>query len=117
MTPHVTDTHLELRFTTFERVTGLLRDLRVPLTAIDRVEVVDDGMSAVRGLRAPGLSLPGVRRLGTWRTRGGKTLVAVRRGQAAVRIGLRGERWSELLLGADDPQRLAATLSPATSSS
>ncbi len=114
MTPHLTDTHLELRFTPFERVTGLLRDVRVPLSAIDRIEVVDDGIRAVRGLRAPGLSVPRVRHLGTWRTRDGKTLVAVRRGQGAVRITLSGGRWSGLLLGVDDPEELATALGAAT---
>jgi hypothetical protein len=110
MEPRLTDDHLEIRFTPLERVLGLLRDARVPLSAVRSVEVVPDGMGAVRGLRAPGLAVPGLRRLGTWRAREGKTLVAVRRGQAAVRIGLEGERWSELLLGTHDAVGLAATV-------
>ena len=110
MEPRLTDDHLEIRFTPLERVLGLLRDVRVPLSSVRTVEVVADGVGAVRGLRAPGLSLPGVRHLGTWRGRDGKTLVAVRRGQAAVRIGLDGERWSALLLGTDDADQLAGAV-------
>jgi hypothetical protein len=95
-----------------ERVLGLLRSLEVPLSAVREVEVVPDGLAATRGLRAPGLALPGVRKIGTWRGRGTKTLVSVRRGQPAVRVHLTGQRFDALLLGVDDPAAVAATLPP-----
>ncbi len=92
-----------------ERVLGLLRDLEVPLSAVQAVEVVPDGLAAARGLRAPGLGLPG-RRIGTWRGREGTTLVSVRRGRPAVRVRLAGQRFDTLLLDVDDPAALAAAL-------
>ena len=104
---------LSLRLTRGEKVAGLLRDVEVPLAAVRDVEVVPDGMAAARGLRAPGLGLPGLRRIGTWRSRDGKALVSVRRGQPAVRIRLEGQRWHELLVGTDDAPSLAASLSAA----
>jgi hypothetical protein len=67
----------------------------------------------MRGLRAPGLALPGVRKIGTWRRPGERTLVAVRKGQPAVRVRLEGARYDVLLLGADDAVALADALSPA----
>ncbi|MGR6965427.1 hypothetical protein ACU610_13265 [Geodermatophilus sp. URMC 61] len=94
-----------------ERLLGLLRDLEVPLSAVQGVDVVPDGLAATRGLRAPGLALPGVRKVGTWRRRGEKTLVSVRRGQPAVRVRLTGQRFDTLLLGVDDAAAVAATLS------
>ena len=96
-----------------ERVLGLLRDLEVPRSAVRAVEVVPDGLTGVRGLRAPGLGLPG-RRIGTWRGRGEKTLVSVRRGQPAVRVRLAGQRFDALLLGVDDPAAVAGTLTAAS---
>ncbi len=96
-----------------ERILGLLRDLEVPLSAVQAVEVVPDGPAATRGLRAPGLSLPGARKIGTWRRRGEKTLVSVRRGRPAVRVRLAGQRFATLLVCVDDPAVVAGALAPA----
>ena len=112
-TPRVVGDALEVRFTRVEKISGLLRDVRVPLAAIRRVEVVPDALAATRGLRAPGLGVPGVRKIGTWRSRDGKALVSVRRGQPAVRVELTGQPWSSLLIGTDDTSALAAALSGA----
>ena len=69
--------------------------------------MVQDGLAAPRGLRAPGYALPWSRKLGTWRKRGHKSLVDVRRDQPAVRVRLEGQRYDELLMGSDDAERLA----------
>jgi hypothetical protein len=98
---------LRVRLTRAERLAGLLRDVEVPRSAVTGVDVVADPLCAVRGLRAPGLALPG-RRVGTWRRSGERTLVSVRRGQPAVRVRLAGQRLTTLLVGADDAAAVAA---------
>jgi hypothetical protein len=98
---------LAVRFTTVEKLTGWLRDTEVPRSAIHSVEVVVDALGAPRGLRAPGLGLPGVRKIGTWRASGERTLVSVRRDQPALRIRLDGQRYDTWLIGADDAAMLA----------
>jgi hypothetical protein len=103
---------LRITLTRFEKFFGLLRDLEVPRSAITGVEAVPAGLAAVRGLRAPGLGLPGVRAIGTWRRRGEKAYVSVRRDQPAVRISLTGQRYDTVLVGADDATALAAELAP-----
>ena len=111
-TIETTTATLHVRLTRFEKVFGLLRDLEVPRSAVTAVEAVPAGLAAVRGLRAPGLGLPGVRAIGTWRRRGEKSYVSVRRNQPAVRIGLTGQRFDTVLIGADDAAEVAARLSP-----
>lgn len=101
---------LQIRLTTLEKVTGLLGDLDVPRSAVVRAEAVGDGLAAARGVRAPGLGIPGRRKVGTWRRRGGKTFVVVRRGEPALRLELSEGRYRELLVGTPDAERLAATL-------
>ncbi|HEX2075053.1 MAG TPA: hypothetical protein VHF92_14820 [Geodermatophilus sp.] len=96
-----------------EKILGLLRDLEVPLTAVREVDVVPDGLRAVRGLRAPGLGLPGLRKIGTWRGRGEKAFVAVRRGQPAVRVRLAGQRFDTVLVSTEDAASVAAALAGA----
>jgi hypothetical protein len=109
-TVQLTPTTLTVRFTPGEKIAGLLRDVELPRSAVRGAEVVLDPMTAMRGLRAPGLALPGVRKVGTWRRPGERTLVCVRRGQPAVRVRLEGGRYDTLLLGSDDAAALAAGL-------
>ena len=103
---------VRIRLTRTEKFFGLLRDLEVPRSAITAVEAVPSGLAAVRGLRAPGLGLPGVRAIGTWRRRGEKAYVSVRRNQPAVRLRLTGQRFDTVLVSSDDAAALAAELSP-----
>ena len=107
----ITSSTLHVRFTRPERVAGLLRDQHMPLTAVTGAEVVPNGLAAVRGLRAPGLGVPGYRKIGTWRRRHGRSLVVARRGRPALRVRLTGQRYDELLLDVADPERAAAELS------
>lgn len=111
-TIETTPATLRVRLSRAEKFFGLLRDLEVPRSAITAVESVPAGLDAVRGLRAPGLGLPGVRAIGTWRRRGEKTYVSVRRKQPAVRISLTGQRFDTVLIGADDAAEVAAGLRP-----
>jgi hypothetical protein len=101
---------VRLRFTPGERVAGLIRDQRIPRGLVRGAEVIEDPLPAVRGIRAPGLALPGVRKVGTWRSAGGSDLVCVRRGERAVRIQLQGHRYRSVLVGARDPEALVAAL-------
>jgi hypothetical protein len=113
-TVHVTPDSVTVRLSRAEKVAGLLRDLQVPLTAVTDVAVVPDGLAAARGIRAPGLGVPGRRKLGTWRGRGTRTYVAVRRGEPALRLTLTGAGYTTLLVGTPDAAALAAALTPAT---
>ena len=96
---HVTDDRLVVEPSTVEKVAGLLRGLEVPLSAVREVEVLDRPLPAVHGLRAPGFAVPGRVRIGSWRGRGRRGYVVVRRGQPALRVALEGESYDELLVG------------------
>ena len=112
-TLQLTPQTLTVRFGRLEKIAGLVRDVDVPLSAVREVDVVRDALPATSGLRAPGLALPGRRKIGTWRSRGERTLVCVRRGQPAVRVRLTGQRHDTLLIGAVDATAVAAALAPA----
>jgi hypothetical protein len=107
---------LVLRLSRWERLGALRGDVRVPSTAVERVQVVaDPWRGVIRGLRAPGAGLPGVIALGTWRYRGGKDFVAVRgRGRPAVVVHLRDAPYRRLVVSAGDAERLAASIRPQT---
>jgi hypothetical protein len=69
----VDDDDVVVALTRLEKVAALHGDVRVPLSAVHAVEVVDDGPAAVHGVRAPGTAWPGGPKIGTWRRRGGRT--------------------------------------------
>lgn len=104
--------YLEVGMSRGGRVAGLLRNVRVPVSSVRAVRAVEDGMDAARGVRAPGLALPGFG-IGTWRRPGATALVSVRRGQAAARVEPAGQRYDVLLVGLDDAPELADGLAVA----
>ena len=99
-----------VRLQPWEKLAGLLRDLRFPLSSVSRVEVVADAFGAVTGFRAPGLAIPGRSRIGTWRRRDGKLFAVARRGKPAVRIGLRGHAFSSVVVCVEDAAGVAERL-------
>jgi hypothetical protein len=101
---------LVIELSAAEKIAGLHGDVRIPLAAITGIEVVPDALAAAHGLRAPGLSLPGVRKVGTWRNRAGSEFVLARRGQGGVRLTFAGQKLTSVVLGDDDAEALAARI-------
>lgn len=106
----VTKSKVTLSLTTFEKVAGLLKDLEVPRSAVVSATAVDDGLKALRGLRAPGLGLPWVRAIGTWRGRGFRDFVSVRRGPAVV-LELTGHKFARAIVSVPDAAQVVRELS------
>jgi len=102
---------LIVRLSALEKVEGLHGDLRMPASAVQGVEVLDDAVGAVQGWRAPGTGVPGVLAVGTYRQGGKKTFAVVhghtRRG---VRVRLAGAAYDELIVGCADPEAVAKAL-------
>lgn len=97
-----------IELTAAERLWSLRGDVTVPRAAVVAARVEDDALGQVRGIRAPGLAVPGRLKVGTWRGRWGKDLVAVRRGEAAVVVELDGEPWRRLVVSAGRDRAEAA---------
>jgi alpha-beta hydrolase superfamily lysophospholipase len=106
----VTGGELVLALDRGERVAGLHGDIRVPLSAVREVAVVRNPVAEVRGLRAPGLAVPGRTKIGTWRRAGGRAFVVARRDVPAVRVALNGARYDELLVSDAAAPELAARI-------
>lgn len=108
----ITDQRLRLEFSLTEKLMGALRrDLDVPLSSVATADLLEDRWSrAVHGLRV-GLGLPGVRLLGTWRKRGLRQLVDLRRGLPSLRITLREPApYDEVLVSSPDADVLLDAL-------
>jgi hypothetical protein len=108
---------LVLHLSGVEKAEAVRGDLRVPLSAIRGVEVIDDAHSWT-GIGAGfkvGMRVPGVATVATVRGHGAKVFVAVHRGTPrGVRVHLEGAPWDEWIVGCADPEAVAATLPPAS---
>ncbi len=102
-----------IHLTTGEKVAGVHGDIEFPLSAVTAVEVVPDALASALKLRAPGMSLPGVRKVGTWRSREGAEFVVAAAGQPGVRLHLQGQKLSSVLVGDPDADELARTIDAA----
>lgn len=106
-------TDVVVRLTRLEKVAALHGDVRVPRAAVRAVEQVaaGDALAAVRGFRAPGLHVPGLTKIGTWRRNGGRVFAVVAGRQPAVRIVLAaGARYREIVVSTPDAAAVAAAL-------
>src|SRR6478672_12860382 len=84
-TIHADTTGLTLRLGVLDRILALRGDVTIRAEDVAEITAVPDGMAAVAGVRAPGLGVPGARKIGTWRRRQGATVAVVRgRGPALV---------------------------------
>jgi len=108
----VNDHEVVVELTTGEKVGALRGDLHIPRSAVTGAELVDAPLSATRGIRSPGLALPGRIKAGTWRSpRHGREFVAVERGRRAVRLRLQGQKYASVMVSADDPDAVVSALS------
>jgi hypothetical protein len=101
---------LRVRPSLLECVAGVFGGLVVRRDQVVGARVVADGLAEVRGLRAPGLHIPGVNKYGTWRRRGSKTYVAVRRGRTALVLDLKEHHYDRVVVSAEQASRLAEQL-------
>ncbi len=106
----VTGKELHLKLTLGEKLAGLSRDIRVPVASVRDVRVEPDVLAAVRGLRAPGLSIPGRTKIGTWRRRGSRGFVVARAGVPGVRVTLNGPGPDELIVSTPTAESVAERL-------
>jgi hypothetical protein len=107
---------LVLHLSGAEKAEAVHGDLRVPLSALRGVEVLDDAHTFTGigvGFKV-GMRLPGVATVATVRGHGEKMFVAVHRDTPrGVRVRLQGAPWDEWIVGCADPEAVAATLASA----
>jgi len=102
---------LVLTLTTAEKAESLHGDIRMPLRSVQEVEVVEDIIHTVHGIRLPGSGIPGRFAIGTFVHDGEKTFAAIHHDTPrGVRVRLEGGAFSELLFGCADPAAIAASI-------
>jgi hypothetical protein len=98
-----------------EKAEAVHGDIRVPMSSVRQVEVVDDAVHAVNAFtKSVGAAWPGLFVIGTFHSQGSKVFAVVHHNTPrGVRVKLEGANFDELLVGCDAPEAVAARLSPA----
>jgi hypothetical protein len=111
----VDGTDLVLHLHGVEKAEGVHGDIRVPLSAVTAVRVVDSAWDGVlRGVRAPGTGVPNVIAVGTRRGGFGKDFAAVHGKGPAIVVELEGAEYGRLVLTADGAEAMAAAVRAAS---
>lgn len=109
-TIHADRSGLTLRLGLLDRVLALRGDARIRADDIAEIAVVPDGLASVTGIRAPGLGIPGARRIGTWRGRQGSTIAVVRGRGPALSITVTDGPVRRIVLSTPDAAERATAL-------
>ncbi|MCF8567378.1 PH domain-containing protein [Alicyclobacillus tolerans] len=100
-----------LRMSTIEKLEGVHGDIKVPVSAVQSVTVLDDVIHAVHGVKMPGSRLPGVFAMGTFLSKEGTTFVMVHhQNKRGLKLALKGVSYDALIVGVDDPEQVAISL-------
>lgn len=103
---------LVLRLTRAERLEAVRGDLRVPLSAVGGIEILEDAHAAADAVGVKvGTRLSGVVEVGTIYGAGKKIFAAVHRDTPrGIRVNLTGASQDEWVVGSADPEAVAASL-------
>lgn len=102
---------LEIHLTPAERYLALRRDdIVVSRENIRSVTITEDPWIWIRGIRAPGTTVPLVLAVGTWKFHGGKDFLAIKGKRQAVVIDLVDADFSRVILSTNHAPTLIASL-------
>jgi hypothetical protein len=103
---------LVVTLSAIEMAESIHGDVRVPISAVKSVEVVDDIVHQVHGIKLPGSRWPGRFAIGTFVTHGGvKSFVVVHHDNPkGIRVTLEGTKFDELLIGCPNPESIKQKL-------
>jgi hypothetical protein len=99
-----------VKLDTHEKLEALHSDVSVPLSSVRSVEVVENTLDFVHGLRV-GTGIPGSTAIGTFTSSTARIFGVIHNGRhRGVRIMLEGADFDEILVGCDDPEAVATAI-------
>lgn len=92
-------TRLEVVLSSFERTLARRSEpVRVERSHISKVQLTDDAWTWLRGVPNPGVNVPVVGAMGTWKSAGGNDFVIIRGRKPSVVVDLQGHDEFERLI-------------------
>lgn len=104
-------TRLEIELSAAERLLAFHKgNVQIERSSITKVQLTDDPWTWLRGIRAPGTSIPRVLAIGTWKSGGGDDFVVIRRRLAGVVIDLDAGEYRRIVLSTSHAHELVQAL-------
>ncbi len=98
---------LEVHLSATERLESLHGNISVPLSAVRTVDVLDDAMKAIHGMRV-GTGIPGMTAVGNFLAKNSRVFAVIHHDEhRGVRVKLEGASFDELIIGCANPQEVA----------
>lgn len=103
---------LVLTLDTLEKAESLHGDVRVPVSSVRDIEVVDDVIHHVSGVKLPGTRWPGKIAVGTFIAFSGtRTFAVIHHDQPrGLLVRLSGDGFDEIVIGCADPEAMKERL-------
>ena len=98
----LTDTELIVHVQGLDKVLSFKSEIRVPLAHVEGVAAASEEAVAPKGLRAPGISIPGLT-AGTFYGPDGRAFWDVHDADKAIVIYLRHDTFTKLIVEVEDP--------------
>ena len=106
----VSGDQLVVRLSATEKLESVHSDVSVPLSSVRSVEVVDNALDHVHGIRV-GTGIPGSTAIGTFTSKSAKIFGVIHHGKhRGVRVVLEGTDFDEILVGCADPEAVASSI-------
>jgi hypothetical protein len=103
---------LVVRLRKVEKIEAVHGEVVVPLGSVRSVEVLDNALGAVHGIRV-GTGVPGRVAVGTFTSKAASMFAVVHHDTPrGVRVRLEGAQFDELVVGCEDPEAVAASIHP-----
>lgn len=103
---------LTLKLTTAEKLEGVHGDIRVPVSSIESIVVIEDVMGAAEvGIKEIGTRIPGYAAMGSFFADGEHTFAIVHHQHTrGIRVRLSGSNFGALIISAADPEAVIQSL-------
>lgn len=100
-----------LKLSAIEKVEGLHSNIRVPLSSVKSIEILEDTIHAVHGIKFPGTAVPGVLAVGTFISGEGTVFAIVHHNtKRGLKLTLTGESFDAFIVGFEEPEQVADLL-------
>ncbi|MEZ0491673.1 hypothetical protein AB2L28_05425 [Kineococcus sp. TBRC 1896] len=96
--------HLRVQLRGMSKVWAMKSRLEIPLTSVRGATIDPDVVREPKGVRSPGLHIPGVAAVGTFHHHGEKTLWETYRGTRTIVIQLTGQSYDRIAVEVPNPR-------------
>ena len=107
---NVRENYLEIHLSGLSALWAFKKSLTIPLKNVVGATFDPNAVSLPKGIRSPGLDIPGIKTAGSYSLNGERQFWYVSSGKNTVVIRLRNEKYSQLVIEVTNPEELVSKI-------